>query len=103
MWRIQHGIPRLGFDASKDAAIEQRLIREYRHLVEQVDEQINAKNYSADTLKTISAVLAKNPEYYTFWNHRRRILQHLLTNNHSDSDAAEKLLTSDLKFLVPVV
>ena len=57
-----------------------------------------------------------NPEYYTIWNHRRRIIRHLYSNNSNYNtlseveDAAsqrsqyiEDLISSDLDFLLPLL
>lgn len=38
-------------------------------------EQIQAQDYSADTLVLTSNLLTQNPEYYTVWNNRRLVLQ----------------------------
>lgn len=37
--------------------------------------QIQAKEYTAETLTCTSLLLKQNPEYYTIWNYRRLILQ----------------------------
>lgn len=37
--------------------------------------QIQAKEYTAETLVLTSGLLSQNPEYYTVWNNRRLILQ----------------------------
>ena len=73
-----------------------------------------------------SKVLTRNPEYYTTWNHRRRILQHQFheAKQHSVSPSKEEyreedvpqhytkpqlsgviqnLITDDLQFLVPLL
>jgi geranylgeranyl transferase type-2 subunit alpha len=44
--------------------------------------------------------LVKNPEYYTFWNYRRRLMLKTLS---SESDNTKNLLTDDLNFLVPLL
>lgn len=56
--------------------------------------------YTADTLKLLGDLLESNPEYYTIWNYRRRVLQHQL----SQTDAPQaKLLGKDLQFLIPLL
>ena len=61
-----------------------------------------------------SKLLTQNPEYYTIWNHRRLILQHLLSQESTDyphEETAEsqwprpeiELISKDLGFLVPLL
>lgn len=63
-----------------------------------------------------SRLLKKNPEYYTIWNHRRRILlDRFAKAPHEDLEDAEKvgntplgssidnLITNDLDFIVPLL
>lgn len=59
-------------------------------------------------LSLTSKLLKKNPEYYTIWNHRRRILLYQFTKAPDDHDnvvnpTIEHLITSDLKFIVPLL
>lgn len=65
-------------------------------------------------LELTSKLLTQNPEYYTIWNHRRLLLQHLLSQNSTDvpqDDTAEpewpraeiELISNDLGFLVPLL
>lgn len=59
-------------------------------------------------------MLTLNPEYYTIWNQRRIILQHLFLqssdqNEDGSADASsrqqgvQKLIASDLRFLIPLL
>ena len=69
-----------------------------------------------------SKLLVANPEYYTIWNHRRRILNHILQTPHngkaeeqslgttlSEEPSPEKIkhiehiISDDLQFLVPLL
>lgn len=57
-----------------------------------------------------SKVLNLNPEYYTIWNHRRRVLEYLLRpHDASVSDGqtleqdVQKILSTELQFLVPLL
>jgi len=76
--------------------------------------QIKERQYTLEVLGRTSELLKRNPEYYTIWNHRRRILQHhfilpggddstsnVATQDHSDSNF--KLISADLKFLLPLL
>ena len=47
-----------------------------------------------------SKLLTKNPEYYTAWNHRRRILQKLFLQEPASVEAR---LSEDLEFLLPII
>ncbi|KAF2668783.1 protein prenylyltransferase [Microthyrium microscopicum] len=61
---------------------------------------MRAPEFSSNTLNAISKLLAKNPEYYTIWNYRRRVLQALF--NREGAPPAN-LIASDLQFLVPLM
>jgi geranylgeranyl transferase type-2 subunit alpha len=61
-------------------------------------------------LSLTSKLLKKNPEYYTIWNHRRRILLHQLTivpDDDAESTTLDQtigdLIAKDLKFIVPLL
>lgn len=47
-----------------------------------------------------SRLLTKNPEYYTIWNHRRRILQRLCL---ADPTQIQQRIQDDLEFLLPLL
>ena len=73
------------------------------------------EDFSLETLNIISKVLTWNPEYYTVWNYRRRILRHLLidqplklsdtsgTHGKHNGPSNAELISSDLNFLVPLL
>ena len=104
--------------------------REARTLTSVPRSQIHAKDFSNTTLQLTSRLLSQNPEYYTIWNHRRLILQHVFAkelasgNNaaletaddgNADAQAAQKagltlaqqeislLIKEDLQFLIPLL
>ena len=72
-----------------------------------------------EVLRLTSDLLTRNPEYYTIWNHRRRILQYQFTQPSLDTptltesksntqestsnEVVEGLITEDLQFLVPLL
>ena len=49
---------------------------------------MKAGDYSNDTFQATSKLLTQNPEYYTVWNYRRRILQDVVSRELSSSDKA---------------
>lgn len=51
------------------------------------------REYTAEVLDLITKLLNENPEYYTIWNHRRRLLVALVTK---ESQAPDALLQADL-------
>ena len=77
--------------------------------------QIHDQKYTLEALQLTSKLLTLNPEYYTIWNHRRRILQHRFTppsprdidleeqrDDNSPGDLKKStldLITSDLNFV----
>lgn len=50
-------------------------------------------------------LLSKNPEYYTVWNHRRRILQQLFSPPESEKndDSISEIISNDLEFIIPLL
>lgn len=65
--------------------------------------------YTIETLKKISELLSSNPEYYTAWNYRRKVLQYQFSQvGGSDDDEAAahsttELIVNDLHFLIPLL
>ncbi|KAJ5815501.1 prenyltransferase alpha subunit repeat protein [Penicillium riverlandense] len=97
-----HGVPRSKQTEKSQEAREQELqkIEKYQDLERQVRQKVADHEYTADTLKQLGDLLESNPEYYTIWNYRRRVLQHQL----SQTDAPQaKLLEKDLQFLIPLL
>lgn len=72
--------------------------------------QIIQHQYTTESLELTSKLLRWNPEYYTIWNHRRLILQHLLSAHPVREDdtidnfkATANLISDDLAFLIPLL
>jgi geranylgeranyl transferase type-2 subunit alpha len=97
---LQHGVPRVSGIREKDSEKEKRNITSYTTLVKQVQDRVHTKDFSPETLDLTSKLLTRNPEYYTIWNYRRRVLQHLI---NAEGPLAVDLISSDLQFLVPLL
>ncbi|KAH0283335.1 protein prenylyltransferase [Aureobasidium namibiae CBS 147.97] len=112
---MSHGVPRVAVSDKTDAARRKELkqIGAYQAL-------IKAQEYTSETLGLTSALLTQNPEYYTVWNHRRLVLQHVFAkevNSPPAEDAESKpapglnpaqheitlLIREDLAFLLPLL
>lgn len=70
--------------------------------------QISQEIITRDTLALTAKLLIWNPEYYTIWNHRKHVLQSLLSSSPSKSEDerhthVQELLTADLQFLLPLL
>lgn len=75
--------------------------------------QIKERQFTLDVLELTSKLLGKNPEYYTIWNYRRRILSHQLTESFAADEAGDvkpatnqtnlQLISNDLDFLIPLL
>lgn len=114
-----HGVPRTSQTAGdrseqqKQKELEQ--IEKYNDLVAQVNAKIVERQYTTDVLALSSKLLAQNPEYYTIWNHRRLVLEHMFheavassapPENEGLSSGQQTILdhiTNDLHFLVPLL
>ncbi|KAL9104775.1 MAG: hypothetical protein Q9163_000325 [Psora crenata] len=113
-----HGIPR-ALTGARDTAEARRLelkrIEEYKELEKTVHERMSREDCSEDTLSITSKLLTWNPEYYTIWNHRRRILRHLLnhvssrkidlpgTESKTSTEHSATMISNDLIFLMPLL
>ena len=92
------------------------------HKVSQVHVcQIKDEDYSSDAFALTSKLLSQNPEYYTVWNYRRRILLDAIAKEQSNPEPSEDaqsgrpaeltsvqheislLLKEDLNFLIPLL
>ncbi|KAK3052115.1 Rab geranylgeranyltransferase [Extremus antarcticus] len=101
---MSHGVPRVGGEgeggvASSQDKIKAR-IKAYKELEKDVTDRIKNEDYSNTTFQLTSTLLSQNPEYYTIWNHRRLLLQHVFAREFStsspDNPTAEGTLsTSD--------
>ncbi|KAJ5635744.1 uncharacterized protein N7484_009057 [Penicillium longicatenatum] len=83
-------------------------IEEYKSLEQEVSEKVATHDYTADTLKKISELLNRNPEYYTIWNHRRQAMRHQFSEAGDSTDgsttqSALQLIKNDLMFLIPLL
>ncbi|RKF81316.1 Geranylgeranyl transferase type-2 subunit alpha [Golovinomyces cichoracearum] len=111
---------------------EQKEITEYKELENSIRVKAAEHLYTSDLLDLTSKLLKKNPEYYTLWNIRRRILilglfsnlqtssqfiesskQSLISTLASEATSSEHneekknhvfdLISADLRFLVPIM
>ncbi|KAG9383939.1 Geranylgeranyl transferase type 2 protein [Pyrenophora tritici-repentis] len=57
---------------------------------------IAEKQYTVEVLGLVTTLLNENPEYYTIWNHRRRVLLSLVAEE-SPEQPPDKLLQGDLQ------
>jgi geranylgeranyl transferase type-2 subunit alpha len=58
--------------------------------------QVAEKQYTIEVLGLITKLLNENPEYYTIWNHRRRVLLGLVSDE-SPAQSPDDLLQNDLQ------
>lgn len=72
--------------------------------------KIRTRQFDLETLDLTSKLLTWNPEYYTIWNHRRLIMQRLLSEpvGQGESDnlphkMAASRIADDLAFLLPLL
>ncbi|MCJ1392485.1 Rab geranylgeranyltransferase [Xylographa bjoerkii] len=115
---MSHGIPRINEVEPRTEQVrlrELKKIQEYKGLVDLVEAKNQERNYTLEALQLTSRLLTLNPEYYTIWNHRRRILQHRFSppsphevnlqkqrDDNSPAGLTEstlELITSDLNFV----
>jgi len=110
-----HGVPRISEVEPRTEQVRQgeiKKIKEYKELVDLVEAKIQDHDHTLEALQLTSRLLTLNPEYYTIWNHRRRILQHRFAppspspeEQRDDSTPAGRtestldLITSDLNFV----
>ncbi|KAI9367801.1 hypothetical protein BJX61DRAFT_526888 [Aspergillus egyptiacus] len=108
---MSHGIPRHSSLEATGEARQQELLKieKYRELDHVVREEIARDQYTPETLQKLSELLKKNPEYYTVWNYRRRVLQHAFSQavsevpNEAAMDRITTLIKTDLQFLIPLL
>ncbi|KAK4216216.1 hypothetical protein QBC37DRAFT_417603 [Rhypophila decipiens] len=91
----QHGIAR----TSRVRTEEQRRqdvekIAKYRDLDERVRKELSQKRYTPETFQLTSKLLQLNPEYYTVWNARRRLLIYGLFSKPSAGSSPSTALPS---------
>ncbi|KUJ13492.1 geranylgeranyl transferase-like protein type II alpha subunit [Mollisia scopiformis] len=66
---------------------EEREIKQYRELEDLIRSKIAERQYTVEVLELTSKLLKKNPEYYTIWNVRRRLLIYGLFSKPLDSSS----------------
>ncbi|KAB2103420.1 hypothetical protein AG0111_0g8101 [Alternaria gaisen] len=74
---------------------ELQQIADYKDLADLVNAKVAEKQYTIEVLGLVTKLLNENPEYYTIWNHRRRVLMALLTSDALEQ-SPEDLLQGDL-------
>ncbi|KAL1958141.1 hypothetical protein VTO42DRAFT_4996 [Malbranchea cinnamomea] len=100
-----HGVPRSATAANRSQETRQKelqKIEEYKNLVSHVLKKRREHDCSKEALDKVSELLVKNPEYYTIWNYRRQILQHMFSLA-VHSDRVGRLIQEDLEFLFPLL
>lgn len=72
--------------------------------------KIHTRQLDVETLDLTSKLLTWNPEYYTIWNHRRLIIQRLLSEPATQEESGNlphkmtaSRITDDLAFLLPLL
>ncbi|APA12315.1 hypothetical protein sscle_09g070850 [Sclerotinia sclerotiorum 1980 UF-70] len=91
-----HGMPRVATTEQKSIAVqekERKDIEEYKALVQLIELKITQKQYTLEVLELTSKLLSKNPEYYTIWNIRRRLLIYGLFSKSSESSLESQSLS----------
>ncbi|CAD6583084.1 MAG: Rab geranylgeranyltransferase [Alectoria sarmentosa] len=96
----------------QDRRREQQKIKDYKGLIDSVNDRIREHQFTNETLELTSKLLKWNPEYYTIWNHRRLILRHQFEQENLQrpeeadivkSEAVVNIISDDLAFLVPLL
>ncbi|KAH7392722.1 hypothetical protein BKA66DRAFT_20420 [Pyrenochaeta sp. MPI-SDFR-AT-0127] len=75
---------------------ELQQINDYKDLADLVNTKVLEKQYTAEVLGLVTKLLNENPEYYTVWNHRRRVLGSLISSE-AISQSPDELLQGDLQ------
>ncbi|KAF9737887.1 hypothetical protein PMIN06_004273 [Paraphaeosphaeria minitans] len=98
-----HGITRATGTAVRTEEARQQQLRDidaYKELVDLVHTKITERQYTLEVLGLATKILKQNPEYYTIWNHRRRVLNALFSGKNADGSskhAVDDLLRNDLQ------
>ncbi|PBP23709.1 geranylgeranyl transferase type 2 alpha [Diplocarpon rosae] len=83
-----HGVSRTATTAQRTDAqrlAEKTEIAKYQELEDLIRVKVAERQYTVEVLELTSKLLKKNPEYYTIWNVRRRLLIYGLFYKPSDS------------------
>ncbi|KAF2808757.1 protein prenylyltransferase [Mytilinidion resinicola] len=97
-----HGVSRVaGSQTRSDLAREKELqqIARYNELVELVNRKVAERQYTVEVLSLTTKLLTENPEYYTIWNHRRRVLQHLFLSQTEPASLSSDKHQETLDFI----
>ncbi|POS88243.1 hypothetical protein EPUL_000069 [Erysiphe pulchra] len=103
-----HGVARPATVISRteqEKAREIKEIQEYRELENTLRVKVAEQGYTLETFNLTSKLLKKNPEYYTLWNIRRRVLLYSLfstslsTSLHSSEQATISATSCTLQTL----
>ncbi|KAF2689429.1 hypothetical protein K458DRAFT_400189 [Lentithecium fluviatile CBS 122367] len=79
---------------------ELQQIAAYKDLSELVNTKIAERQYTIEVLGLVTTLLNENPEYYTVWNHRRRIMAALFATpaeTNGSVPTPEQLVQDDLR------
>jgi geranylgeranyl transferase type-2 subunit alpha len=112
-----HGVPRTATAKERSADSRQAELEEiaaYQQLVDEVSTKVTAREFTPQLLQKTAELLKKNPEYYTVWNHRRRIyvnefdeLARQVAAKQIDDDGRISqvldIIQLDLQFLFPLL
>ncbi|KAI6714721.1 hypothetical protein JHW43_002802, partial [Diplocarpon mali] len=82
-----HGVSRTATTAQRTDAQrleEQKEIVKYQELEDLIRVKVAERQYTVEVFELTSKLLKKNPEYYTIWNVRRRLLIYGLFSKPSD-------------------
>ncbi|KAF1836002.1 geranylgeranyl transferase type 2 subunit alpha [Decorospora gaudefroyi] len=94
-----HGISRGAGPVVRSEEARQKELQQitaYRDLADLVSTKMAERQYTVQVLGQITKLLNENPEYYTIWNHRRRILIALVAEE-APRQSPDELLQGDLQ------
>ncbi|KAF2866118.1 geranylgeranyl transferase type 2 subunit alpha [Massariosphaeria phaeospora] len=83
-----HGVSRTAAATERSEEARRKELQQiaaYKDLTDLVNAKISERQYTLEVLGLSTKLLNENPEYYTIWNHRRRILGALLSPQLSDT------------------
>eukprot|EP00842_Homolaphlyctis_polyrhiza_P004248 jgi/Hompol1/4824/HPOL_003970-RA len=92
-----HGQKKTAFNPEALAAKvlrDKAKIQEYQLLCDNANDLRQRGVLTAESLQITTTILSQNPEFYTIWNFRREILQHM--HKTMDNDAIQKSCEAEL-------
>ncbi|KAF3048145.1 Rab geranylgeranyltransferase [Didymella heteroderae] len=92
-----HGISRGSGPVVRSEEARQKELQQieaYKDLSDLVNTKVAERQYTFEVLGLVTKLLNENPEYYTVWNHRRRVLIALVAEQTQSPD---ELLQGDLQ------